>query len=124
MKKTIIYFMLLILTACNSDLEKVHYNASESKAAVLQSIDESYVLDAQESDLTAIEFAWSNPVLNYPAAVTTDLQMDLSGHHFGGAVTLASEALYCTFSKSLLQAVRIKSMKYIIVFFIVLFFNY
>ena len=98
MKKTIIYFMLFILTACNSDLEKVQYNASEAKAAVLQSIDESYVLDAQESDLTAIEFVWSNPVLNYPAAVTTDLQMDLGGHHFGGVVTLASSKTDSTYA--------------------------
>ena len=98
MKNGYLYLALLILTACNSDLEKVHYNASEAKAAVLQSIDESYVLDAQESDLTAIEFVWSNPVLNYPAAVTTDLQMDLGGHHFGGAVTLASSKTDSTYA--------------------------
>ena len=98
MKNGYLYLALLILTACSSDLEKVHYNASEAKAAVLQPIDESYVLDAQESDRTAIKFVWSNPVLNYPAAVTTDLQMDLSGHHFGGAVTLASSKTDSTYA--------------------------
>lgn len=100
MKKAIIYFMLLILTACNSDLEKVHYNVSKAKAAVLQSIDESYVLNAQESDETAITFVWKNPVINYPAAITTDLQMDIQGNHFAKASILASTKTDSTYSIS------------------------
>lgn len=98
MKKAILYLSLLILTACNSDLEKVQYNASEAKAAVLQSIDESYVLDAQESDLTAIEFEWAQPQTNYPASVTTDLQMDVQGNEFSNAVILASTKTDSTYS--------------------------
>ena len=98
MKKAILYLSLLILTACNSDLEKVQYNASEAKAAVLQSIDESYVLDAQESDLTAIEFEWAQPQTNYPASVPTDLQMDVQGNEFSNAVILASTKTDSTYS--------------------------
>lgn len=98
MKKAILYLSLLILTACNSDLEKVQYNASEAKAAVLQSIGESYVLDAQESDLTAIEFEWAQPQTNYPASVTTDLQMDVQGNEFSNAVILASTKTDSTYS--------------------------
>ena len=100
MKNGYLYLALLILTACNSDLEKVHYNASEAKAAVLQSIDESYVLHAQESDETAITFAWNNPIINYPAAITTDLQMDMQGNHFTQATTLASTKTDSTYSIS------------------------
>lgn len=98
MKKAILYLSLLILTACNSDLEKVQYNASEAKAAVLQSIDENYVLDAQESDITAIEFEWAHPQTNYPASVTTDLQMDVQGNEFSNAVILASTKTDSTYS--------------------------
>lgn len=98
MKKTIIYLMLIMLTACNSDLEKVHYNASDARAAALQPIADAYVLNAQQSDQTAIEFVWSNPVLNYPAAITTDLQMDLSGKQFAGATTLASTKTDSTYA--------------------------
>ena len=100
MKNGYLYLALLILTACNSDLEKVHYNASEAKAAVLQSIDDSYVLNAQESDETAITFVWENPVINYPAAITTDLQMDMQGNHFTQATTLASTKTDSTYSIS------------------------
>lgn len=98
MKKTILYLILIIQTACNSDLEKVHYNASDAQAAALQPIADAYVLDAQQSDQTAIEFVWSNPVLNYPAAITTDLQMDLHGKQFTGAATLASAKTDSTYA--------------------------
>ena len=91
MKKTILYLTLMIaLAACDSDLEKVHYNASDAKAATLQPIGSIIVLDTQQSGETAITFRWENPVINYPASVTTDLQMDLSGKQFAGAMTLAS----------------------------------
>ena len=98
MEKAIIYFMLLILTACDSDLEKVHYNATDAQAAVLQPIENSYVLNAQESDWVAIMFNWSLPEVNYPAAITTDLQMDIQGNHFAQAITLASTKTDSTYS--------------------------
>ena len=71
-----------LLIACNSDLEKVHYNASDAKAAVLRPIESIIVLNAQQSDHTAIEFIWNNPIVNYPAAVSTDLQMDIQENNF------------------------------------------
>ena len=90
--------MLLILTACDSDLEKVHYNASDARPAVLDNIGETYVLDAQQSNQTAIEFKWSLPETNYPAAITTDLQMDVDGKDFSGVTTLASSKTDTTYS--------------------------
>lgn len=95
---TIITTFLLI--ACDSNLEKVHYNATDAQAAILQPIAESYVLNAQESDLTAIKFNWSLPEVNYPAAITTDLLMDIQGNHFAQATTLASTKTDSTYSIS------------------------
>lgn len=89
---------IFLLTACDSDLDKVHYNPDEAQAAVLQPIENSYVLDAQQSDQTAIEFHWTLPQLNYPASVTTDLQMDIQGNQFGQATILASTKTDSTYS--------------------------
>lgn len=100
MKKAILYLCLISLTACDSDLGKVHYHASEAKPAMLQTINESYVLNAQESEQTAIQFMWKNPIVNYPAAITTDLQMDVSGNDFSKATTLASTKTDSTYSIS------------------------
>lgn len=100
MIKRFLYITIVILTACNSDLEKVHYNATDSQAPILQSIANSYVLNAQESDQTAIDFKWERTVVNYPAAVTTDLQMDIQGNNFTKATTLASTKTDSTYSIS------------------------
>ena len=89
---------LLAMSACDSDLEKVHYNESLSRPAVLASLASDYVLDAQKSDETAIEFRWTPPQINYPASVTTDLQMDLADKQFADAVTLASTKTDSTYS--------------------------
>ena len=99
MRKSIYSILtIFLLIACNSDLEKVHYNASDAKAAVLQPIESIIVLDAQQSDHTAIGFIWSNPILNYPAAVTTDLQMDIQENNFAKAITLASTKTDSTYT--------------------------
>lgn len=90
---TCIYLMAAITawTACDSDLEKVHYDESLSAPAELAPLASAYVLDAQQSDRTAIDFRWVPPQVNYPASVTTDLQMSLaSDTSFADALTLAS----------------------------------
>ena len=81
---------LLLTGACESDLEKVHYKESLSQPAELAPLQASYVLDAQKSNDPAIRFIWTRPQVNYPASVTTDLQMDLAIHAFANPVTLAS----------------------------------
>ena len=78
MKKSIFLIITtFLLIACNSNLEKIHYNETDAQPAILQDIENSYILEAQQSDQIAIVFEWSLPRLNYPAAVTTDLQMDI-----------------------------------------------
>ena len=81
---------LLLTGACESDLEKVHYQESLSQPAELSPLQASYVLDAQKSNDPAIRFTWTRPQVNYPASVTTDLQMDLGIHAFAHPVILAS----------------------------------
>ena len=81
---------ITVLTACDSDLEKVHYDESLSVAAQLAPLAPAYVLDPQNSDGAAIDFRWVLPQINYPASITTDLQMDLEVNGFKDALTLAS----------------------------------
>ena len=88
----------LAMTACDSDLEKVHYNEALSQQAVLAPLAPSYVLNAEQSDQSAITFKWSVPKINYSASVTTDLQMDLEVNQFADAVTLASTKTDSTYT--------------------------
>ena len=81
---------LMLTGACESDLEKVHYQEALSQPAELAPLQASYVLEGEKSNDPAIRFTWARPQVNYPASVTTDLQMDLSNHGFANAVTLAS----------------------------------
>lgn len=81
---------LLIFSACDSDLDKVYYNESEATPSVLSGIADTYVLDANKAQTTAIEFKWTNPQAGYAAQITNSLQMDLKGKNFGNAITLYS----------------------------------
>ena len=80
----------LLAGACESDLEKVHYQEALSQSAELAPLQASYVLEGEKSKDPAIRFTWTRPQVNYPASVTTDLQMDLGIHAFANPVTLAS----------------------------------
>lgn len=80
----------LALLSCESDLKKVHYDEASSQPAILFPIEASYVLDALQADAPAITFTWQKPQINYPASVTTGLQIDVVGNHFEDARTLAS----------------------------------
>ena len=81
---------LMLTGACESDLEKVHYQEALSQSAELAPLQASYVLEGEKSNDPAIRFTWTRPQVNYPASVTTDLQMDLGIHAFAHPVTLAS----------------------------------
>ncbi|WP_302592655.1 SusE domain-containing protein, partial [uncultured Bacteroides sp.] len=81
---------LLTFSACDSDLDKVYYNESEAVPAVLSGLADTYVLDANKSQSTAIQFQWTNPQAGYAAQITNSLQMDFKGKNFGQAITLYS----------------------------------
>ena len=94
MKRFSIILMLVLfalaLLSCDSDLQKAHYDEASSQPAILFPIEASYVLNDLQADAPAITFTWQKPQINYPASVTTDLQIDVSGNQFADARTLAS----------------------------------
>ena len=101
MKKYMLGLAAVIgLAACDSGLEKVRYDEALSQPAVLDAVASGYVLTEQQSGETAITFTWRNAEINYPASVTTDLQMDLSENAFADAVVLSSTKTDSTYSIS------------------------
>ncbi len=80
---SVICLSLLVFSACDSDLDKVYYNESEAIPAVLSGITDTYVLDANKAQTTAIEFKWTKPQAGYAAKIINSLQMDLKGKNFG-----------------------------------------
>lgn len=94
MKKIVSYISVLGLAlafnACENDWDKVTYDESQAKAAVLESVGTSYVLDAQQSDEVVFTMKWSEPNVGYEAAITNNVEMDLAGKDFSGKVVVAS----------------------------------
>lgn len=95
MKKLLNYISILgialAFTACESDLEKVTYDADNAKAAVLATpATTSYVLESRNSENTAFTLEWTAPDFGYPAIVTTTIDFDLAGNNFANAIQLAS----------------------------------
>lgn len=86
---------VVLLCSCDSDLDEITYNPEQNVAAVLESIDASYVLKMDDAEETAITFKWAKPEVNYDAAITTLLQMDVKGKNFagGGMQLIASTML-------------------------------
>lgn len=86
MKKIINYIVVLgiapLFCACDSDLATTTYNETAVKPAVLTAINESYVLDRNNTGATAIKFTWETPQMGYNAAVTNNLEMDVKGKNF------------------------------------------
>lgn len=79
-----------LLSACDSDLEKVTYDQDAVKPAVLQEIAASYTLAAEKAEETAITFQWSKPEVGYQAAVANSIEIALAGTEFEKTAVLAS----------------------------------
>lgn len=79
-----------LLSACDSDLEKVTYDQGAMKPAVLQEIASSYTLKAEKAEETAIIFQWSKPEVGYQAAVANSVEIALAGNEFENSSVLAS----------------------------------
>lgn len=93
MKKYFIYtcFAGMMLQACESDLEKAYYSGENSTPAVIEAINQEYVLDKFATDENVIEFKWTAPDLGYNASVSNNIEMDVKGNNFGdNKVTLVS----------------------------------
>lgn len=83
-------FALCLLSACDTDLEKVTYDEGTVKPAILQEVESSYILKEDDANKVAITFNWSKPDAGYQAAITNELEMDLVGNEFKKKIVLAS----------------------------------
>lgn len=87
-------FAILMLNSCESDLEKSYYSDSTAQPAVLEQIQEEYIIDNLNPDATAITFKWTPAEVGYQASITNNIEMDIKGeNNFGDKkVTLYSNA--------------------------------
>lgn len=85
---------IIMLNSCESDLEKSYYSDSTAQPAVLESIQEEYIVDNLNPEETAITFKWKSAEVGYQAAITNNIEMDIKGeNNFGDKkVTLYSNA--------------------------------
>lgn len=93
MKKYFIYtcFAGMMLQACESDLDKAYYSGENSTPAVIEALNQEYVLDKFATDDKAIEFKWTAPDMGYNASISNNIEMDVKGNNFGDKkVTLVS----------------------------------
>lgn len=80
----------LVLCGCESDLDKVTYHAEDATPAVIEPLDESYVLDVMQAGEVAMTIKWSEADFGYSAAATNNIEMDLTGEDFTKSTTIAS----------------------------------
>ncbi|MFI3285931.1 MAG: SusE domain-containing protein [Rikenellaceae bacterium] len=80
----------MMVVGCTSDLEQLTYNPADATAAVLETLDASYILNVEDAANVAITFKWEEPDFGYSAAVTNNLEFDVEGKEFAGATTLTS----------------------------------
>lgn len=87
-----VLFAACLLQACDSNLDKAYYADSQTKAAVLEALPETFAIDKLQQDETALTFKWSAAEVGYSASITNTLEMDITGDsNFGDkTVTLAS----------------------------------
>lgn len=89
---------ILMMSACESDLDQTVFDSDTAKAATLQNIASTYILSADKGSETAIAFSWQKPDMGYQAEVTTTLEMDVKGKNFAGSLTLFSTKTGTTYS--------------------------
>lgn len=88
---------VLLLNACDSDLEKVTYNSAEAVPAALEEIKTPCVLENKKADEVALTLNWTAPELNYSggysAAVTNYIEMDVAQNNFANKMTLSAATI-------------------------------
>lgn len=75
---------ILMLESCESNLEKSYYSDSTAQPAILEAIQEEYVVDNLNPEATAITFKWTPAEVGYQASITNNIEMDIKGeNNFG-----------------------------------------
>ena len=77
--------LLLGLTACSDDHEKISYNPEDAISSELQPIGDSYILDKEQENAVVETFHWGKMEFGYSAAVQYLLEVDLAGKNFANS---------------------------------------
>lgn len=78
------------LSACDSDLEKIVYDADEARPAQINAIPSEIILDAFAEGEEAVKLSWEKPDMGFKAEVSNNIEMDIAGKDFANCVLLAS----------------------------------
>ena len=84
----------LALTACETDIDQVVFNAETATPATLSvegTQQDLYMLDANNASANVFTLNWTAPDMGLQVAVTNVLQMDIDGHDFANAQLLVTE---------------------------------
>lgn len=84
--------MLMALTACNSDLEKVTYNPANATSGQLTASETDIRLTAATTKQDVLTLTWGESNFDIPVAIVYTIEMDARGGNFENAYTLASVA--------------------------------
>ena len=82
--------LLTMLTACDSDLEKVTYNPENATPGKLTASETVIELTAAKTKQDVLTFTWDKSDYGLPVAVTYNIQMDFRGGDFSQAYTLGA----------------------------------
>lgn len=118
-KSITILSLLLMLCACDSDLEKVYFDEALSSPAKMEALDAQIVLDIEQGNKPAFVLSWEQPKVNYDAAIVSNLEMDLEGNDFANSIVIASlksdnsfEALTADFNAILVKIINDREMEF------------
>ena len=94
MKPTRYFFvaaaMLTMLTACDSDLEKITFNPENAAPGQLIASETTIELTAAKTKQDVLTLTWGKSQYGLPVAVNYTVQMDVRGGNFTNAYTLAA----------------------------------
>jgi hypothetical protein len=82
--------LLTMLTACDSDLEKITFNPENAAPGQLTASETSIELTAAKTKQEVLTLKWGKSEYGLPVAVSYTVQMDVRGGDFSNAYTLAS----------------------------------
>lgn len=80
----------IMASSCDSDLDKVVYDADKAIPAEIQDIPDEIILDAYAEGDEALKLTWTKPDPGFQAEVTNNLEMDIAGNEFSHSVLLTS----------------------------------
>lgn len=87
---SLLIVLLLGVTSCSDNLDKVTYHPEDAKASELLPIKGVYALDKKQSDAVIDEFKWGKMEFGYSAAVNYTVEVDLAGKNFENAQAVTS----------------------------------